>query len=61
MTAELVDPCLLAVTAVMAGDGGQVTPINGFTELDGHLITAARLVEDLRLEDFLPDGSCAEP
>ena len=58
MTPELVAPCREAIARVAAGDGDAIVPLNGHTELDGRPLTAARLVDDLRLGGFLP-GGCA--
>lgn len=59
LSSELVGPCLEAIEAVVAGDDDRLIAINGHTELDGQPLTAGRLVDDLRLEDFLPGGCAA--
>lgn len=60
LTPELVGPCRKAIDLVAAGNGDTVVPISGHTEMEGRPLTAARIVDDLRLEDFLPGGSCSE-
>jgi hypothetical protein len=60
MVPELAGPCVLAIDCVAAGVPDTQIIINGHVaELDGQPLTAARLVDELRLEDFLPGGSAA--
>lgn len=51
---DLIEPCRRAIAAVASGDDQQIITINGHRTLEGQPLTAARLVEDLHLQEFLP-------
>lgn len=53
LDARLALPCQQALEALRAGEPDRIIPINGATSLDGCDLTAQKIAEDMRLEDFL--------